>query len=304
MKLLVCDALSENAVKGLESINGLDVTVRTGLSPEELKEVIKDQNIAVVRSATKIRKEIIDCANDLKMVIRGGVGVDNIDVQYAESKGISVRNTPGASSNSVAELAMGMMFVIARDLYNSTLSMKESKWEKKKFKGFELAGKTLGIIGCGRIGQSLAKKALGIGMNVISYDIVKPSNLPQGMTFYSSLDELLSKSDFISLHVPFIKENGALLKTEQFNKMKKGVCIVNCSRGGVVCENSLLEALNSGQVKACGIDVFEKEPTENTKLLKHERVLAASPHIGAQTSEGQDRVGDEIVEIVKEYMNK
>jgi D-3-phosphoglycerate dehydrogenase len=197
-----------------------------------------------------------------------------------------------------------MMFVIVRDLYNSTLSMKEGKWEKKKFKGFELAGKTLGIIGCGRIGQSLAKKALGIGMTVIAYDIVKPSNLPEGMTFYSSLDEMLSKSDFISLHVPFIKENGALLKTEQFSKMKKGVCIVNCSRGGVVCEKSLLEALNNGQVKACGIDVFEKEPTENIELLKHERVFAASPHIGAQTSEGQDRVGDEIVEIVKEYMNK
>lgn len=302
MKLLVCDPLSEKAVKDLSSINGLEVTVKTGLDPEELKKVIKDQNIAVVRSATKIRKDIIDNAPEMKMVIRGGVGVDNIDVEYAESKGISVRNTPGASSNSVAELAMAMMFVVARDLYTSTQSMKDGKWEKKKFNGFELSGKTLGIIGCGRIGQYLAQKAIGIGMKVIGYDIMKPKTLVNGMEFTESLDNLLGKSDFISLHVPFIKENGALLKSEQFSKMKDGVCIVNCSRGGVVCEKSLLEALNNGKVKACGIDVFEKEPTDNMELLKHEKVLALSPHVGAQTREAQDRVGDEIVEIVKEYM--
>ncbi|MCK9224178.1 MAG: D-2-hydroxyacid dehydrogenase [Candidatus Muirbacterium halophilum] len=302
MKLLVCDALSDNAVNGLKNIKGLEVTVKTGLNPEELKEVIKDQNIAIVRSATKIRKDIIDAAPELKLVIRGGVGVDNIDVEYAKSKNISVRNTPGASSNSVAELALGMMFAISRDLYTSTNSMKNSKWEKKKFNGFELAGKTLGIIGCGKIGQSLAKKAIALGMNAIGF-IRSPKPAIEGLEYTTSLDELLKKSDFISIHTPFVKEVGPLLKKEQFCKMKEGVCIVNCSRGGVVCEKDLLEALNKGQVQACGIDVFEKEPTGNTELLEHERVIVASPHIGAQTREGQDRVGDEIVEIVQEFMN-
>ncbi len=303
MKLLICDPLSESATKGLGAIPGLRVVEKTGLSPEELMVTIPTFNIAVVRSATKMRQNILDKAENLKLIIRGGVGLDNIDLAHAEKLGIQVRNTPSASSNSVAELAVAMMFAMARDLYNSTTSMKDGKWEKKRFKGTEIMGKTAGVIGLGRIGRSFAEKAVALGMNVIAFDIAEPSEMPAGVEFTSDLDTLLKKADYISLHVPFIKENGPVLGSEEFAKMKDGVRIVNCARGGVVCEASLLKALDSGKVHAAAIDVFESEPTENRELLSHDRVLALSPHIGAQTKEAQDRVGEEIISIVEEFIS-
>ncbi|PLX19675.1 MAG: 3-phosphoglycerate dehydrogenase [Candidatus Muiribacterium halophilum] len=300
MRLLICDPVSESCEKGLKEIPGIEVITKTGMTPDELIKEIPGYDIAVVRSATKMRANILE-ASDLKLVIRGGVGLDNIDLVKAKELGITVRNTPTASSASVAELAMAMMFTIARNLYNSTVSMKAGKWEKKRFKGFELGGKTLGIIGIGRIGQELARMANGIGMKVIAFDVKPPASVEDYINMVGNIDELLAQADFISLHVPFIKSVGAIISDDQFSKMKDGVCLVNCSRGGVVDEKALLKALNSGKVKAAGIDVYEKEPTDNTELLENENVLVLSPHVGAQTAEAQNRVGEEIINIVKDF---
>ena len=203
MRLLICDPVSESCEKGLKEIPGIEVINKTGMTPEELIKEIPGYDIAVVRSATKMRANILE-ASDLKLVIRGGVGLDNIDLVRAKELGITVRNTPTASSASVAELAMAMMFTIARNLYNSTVSMKAGKWEKKRFKGFELGGKTLGIIGIGRIGQELARMANGIGMKVIAFDVKPPASVEGYINMVGNMDELLAQADFISLHVPFI----------------------------------------------------------------------------------------------------
>jgi len=301
MRLIICDPVSETCERGLNAISGLEVVKKTGMTPEELIREIPGYDIAVVRSATKMRADVLE-ASDLKLIIRGGVGLDNIDLVRAEELGIKVRNTPTASSASVAELAMAMMFTISRDLYNSTVSMKAGKWEKKKFKGFELGGKTLGIIGIGRIGRELARMANGIGMKVVAFDVKPPASLESYINMVGDMDELLRQADFISLHVPFIKSVGAILSDDEFARMKDGVCLVNCARGGVVDEKALIKALDSGKVRAAGIDVYEKEPTDNKELLEHESVRVLSPHVGAQTSEAQDRVGQEIISIVKDFM--
>lgn len=298
MKVLVCDPMSEKALEALKGL-GLEVTVKTGMSPEELEKTIPVFDVMIVRSATKVRKPIIDAARRLKLIIRGGVGLDNIDVAYAEAKGIQVRNTPNASSNSVAELAVGMMFCLARSIHDAHISMKKHAWEKKKFKGIELAGKTLGLIGFGRIGKATAKIALGLGMKILYFrKSMKP--VPMENTTLVPLDTLLEQSDFISLHMPYDPETCPILDPEAFAKMKDGVFIINCSRGGVVDEGALLDALESGKVAGAGMDVYAKEPTDNWALVDHPKVLL-TPHIGAQTKEGQGRVGDEIVKILKAF---
>ncbi|MGM0606799.1 MAG: NAD(P)-dependent oxidoreductase [Candidatus Muiribacteriota bacterium] len=299
MKALICDPVADSCLEALKNISGLDVTVKTGMNPDELKEVVPEYNIAVVRSATKMRAEILEKAQNMKLIIRGGVGLDNIDLDRARELGIKVTNTPSASSAAVAELAIAMMFTIARNLYNSTTSMKEGKWEKKKFKGFELAGKTLGIIGIGRIGQQLAKVANAVGMKVVACDVFKVDNLPSYIDFKDK-EAVLSYADFISLHVPFTGE--PVIAEDELKKMKNTSFLINCARGGVVCEKSLLNALNNDEIAGAGIDVYEKEPTDNSDLVNHEKVLVASPHVGAQTKEAQGRVGDEIVSIIKDFI--
>ena len=257
----------------------------------------------VVRSATKVRANHIDEAKGgrLKLIIRGGVGVDNIDVKYAEDAGITVKNTPRASSNSVAELAMGHMFSCARFLSVAGHTMREGKWEKKAYgKGIELGGKTLGIIGFGRIGQALGRMAKGIGMEVIAQDIFHVPGIEEqiGMK-YVELDELLERSDFISLHTPSL--NGVkLIAKENIAKMKDGVVFINTSRGDNVNEDDLLEALNSGKVRAAGLDVYADEPATNSALYNHPNV-SCTPHIGAATKEAQQRIGVEIVDIIENF---
>jgi len=229
--------------------------------------------------------------------VRGGVGLDTIDVEYARSKGIVVKNTPLASSASVAELTVAYMFMLARSLYKASASMKAEKWEKKSFEGDEISGKTLGLIGVGNIGKETARKATALGMTVIAYD-------PYVHQFeYGSLvsfDELLSRSDYISLHLPKTDETANLLGANQFAKMKDGVRIINCARGGIVDEEALYQALESGKVAGAALDVFASEPPQNWKLIKHEKVIA-SPHIGAATKEAQSRVGSEVAQIVIEF---
>ena len=301
-RVLVTDGMESSGVESLRNA-GFEV-VEEHYAPEILGEKLRDFDALVVRSATKVREPIIDAAlgGKLKLIISGGVGVDNIDVAYAESKGIKVTNTPNASSASVAELALGHMFALTRYIHIANVTMREGKWEKKKYEGIELGGKTLGIIGFGRIGKELAKKAEALGMKIV---YTSRRGKQEGFDSYEfcTLEDLYRKCDFISLHVPYDKEKGTLIGEGELAMMKDGVYIINCSRGKVVCEKSLLEALDSGKVAGAGIDVFEKEPTDNIALVSHPRV-SATPHIGGATIEAQTRIGEEIVSIIKTFFNK
>lgn len=299
-RILVTDGMDKNGVKELKA-SGFEV-VEKFYAPEDLGEALKNFNCVVVRSATKVREGIIDKAletGNLKLIIRGGVGVDNIDVKYAESKGIAVRNTPNASSASVAELAIAHMFAAARFLGASNATMRNGEWNKKQYKGIELGGKTLGLIGFGRIAKETAKRAEALGMKVL-YN--KRSGKETGFDQYEycELEDLLKRSDFVSLHIPFDKTKGAVIGEKQFEIMKDGAFLINLARGGVVCEKALLNALNSGKVKGAGIDVFEEEPTKNTELINHPNV-SVTPHVGASTKEAQTRIGEEIVSIIKDF---
>lgn len=299
IKILVTDGMDKGAVCTLKDM-GHEVTEQF-FEPEELKEQVKNFNVIIVRSATKVRKEIIDEAlktENLKLIIRGGVGLDNIDVSYAESQGIKVRNTPKASSSAVAELALGHMFSLARFIGIANVTMREGKWNKKQYKGIELSGKTLGLVGFGRIGRELAKKAKALEMKVIYTDILGSAKDCPEYSFVS-LDQLLADSDFISLHVPGNKDKSPVIGKSEFSKMKDGAFLINCARGSVLDEAGLLEALNSGKLAGAGIDVYPEEPPQNSELISHERV-SLTPHIGAATREAQKRIGQEIISIIKE----
>jgi D-3-phosphoglycerate dehydrogenase / 2-oxoglutarate reductase len=302
MKILITDGISADGAAMLRNA-GFDV-VEQKLSPEELLEQIPAYDALLVRSATKVRADVIDAGVNLKVIGRGGVGLDNIDVAYARDKGIAVLNTPGASSVSVAELAIAHMFACCRFLAASNVLMRQSQWPKKEFsKGIELTGKTLGLFGIGNIGRETAKRALGLGMNVIAYDpFVTNSDLDVTL---AGKDEVLAQADFISLHIPLDKQAGATIGAAEFAAMKDGVVLVNCARGGVVDESALLDALNSGKVRAAGIDVFVNEPVTDaqTGLINHPNVCV-TPHIGASTVEGQARVGAEIAQRVIDALKK
>lgn len=296
LRILAADGMEAAAVAKLREM-GHEV-VEQFYEADELAKQLADFDVLVVRSATKVRVPVIDAAKAagrLKLVIRGGVGVDNIDVAYAEEQGIKVRNTPAASSNSVAELALGHMFAIARYIHIANFTMRNGEWNKKKYEGIELGGKTLGIIGYGRIGKALAALAKGIGMNVIAYDpyVTAPEIV--------GLDELLAKSDFISLHVPAAKGEPPLINAETIAKMKDGVYLVNTSRGALIDEAALLAALDSGKIAAAALDVFAEEPTKNEAIYTHPKI-SLTPHIGGSTAEAQGRIGDEIVSIIEEVL--
>lgn len=314
MKILANDGISKEAVAALEAA-GFTVST-TKVPQEQLIDHINKENISalLVRSATTARKDMIDACPGLKLIGRGGVGMDNIDVDYARGKGRHVINTPGASSQSVAELVIGTMFSLSRDLFHSHRNMPvsgERDFEvlKKKYgKGQELRGKTLGIVGFGRIGQSVASYALGCGMKVIAIDlytnpieikvpIVGHGDVKVTITPKKDLSEVIGELDYISLHVPKQPNGAAVIGEPEFSKLKKGVILVNAARGGVIDENALLKALASGQVRAVGLDVFENEPTPKGELLVNEKI-ASTPHIGAATDEAQDRIGLELAEQI------
>lgn len=301
MRVLICDPVDEKALARLRAA-GVEVLVRTGMSPEELGgELAKGYEAIVVRSATKVRKAALDAAVGLKLIIRAGVGLDNVDADHAQKKGIEVLNTPKASSDSVAELALAHMFALARAVPQATQSIRDGKWDKKAFVGIELQGKTLGIVGIGRIGQALAKRALALGMKVVACDkFVTKSPLP-GVSLVS-FPELLRGSDFISLHVP-PDPAGPVIGAKEIAQMKNGAYLVNCARGEVVDEAALLAALDSGKLAGAGLDVFAVEPPTNTALLQHPKVTL-TPHIGAQTKEAQERIADEVVAILLERVGK
>jgi D-3-phosphoglycerate dehydrogenase len=297
-KLLICDPVATSAIEAIRSA-GIEVDVRDDITPDQLAEVVGDYEGMVVRSRTKVRVPLIDKAVKMKVIIRGGVGIDNIDAEYAESKGIDVRNTPTASSNAVAELALGLMFAMCRRIPEADTSMKTRKWDKKKLKGTEISGKTLGIIGYGRIGRTLGKKAKALGMKVMAFDpFVSHEDIVP-------LSQLLTDADVISLHLPHTDKTHHLLGADQFAMMKSGVMIVQASRGGTLDEQALYDALIGKHVAAAALDVFSEEPPKSdmlTKLISLPQVVT-SPHIGASTSEAQTRIGEEIVQLATSYLS-
>jgi len=297
--ILANDSMDQNAAKILREKD--HELIEHHYDIDELKEKIKEVDALIVRSATKIRKKLIDEAaksKKLKLIIRAGVGLDNIDVDYAESKGIKVRNTPNSSSRAVAELAVGQMISLSRYTYIANVTMRQGQWNKKQYKGSELLDKNLGLIGFGRMAKETAQLAEALGMKILYTNRSGPKEGYENYN-YKNMDDLLKESDYISLHIPFNKKKGAVLGKEEFDKMKEGAFIVNCARGGVVDEGALLEALDSGKVAAAAVDVFEEEPTPNEKLYTHPKI-ALTPHIGGSTKESQARIGKEIVSIVDE----
>lgn len=317
MKVLANDGISAVGVKKLEE-NGFEVTT-TNVPQEQLIETINREKYTVilVRSATKVRKDIIDSCPSLKIIGRGGVGMDNIDVDYARSQGLKVINTPGASSQSVAELVMGHFFSLARGLHDSHRMMPKSgstefKTLKKKYgKGKELRGNKLGIIGLGRIGRALGSYAIGVGMEVVAFDKFQndtPIIVPIGnygkidvKIPYVDFDELLTTCDFISIHVPKQEDGSAVIAKAEFAKMKEGVILANAARGGVIDEADLLAAISEGKVRGAALDVFDNEPTPNNELMTNESI-SHSPHIGAATLEAQDRIGVELADQIIEVL--
>ncbi len=301
MKILITDGIEPCGAEILLKA-GFELTQKK-VTPEELITMIGGYDAIIVRSATKVTKEVIEAGKRLKVIARGGVGLDNIDVETAKMHQIKVLNTPKASSVSVAELTIAHLMALGRFLPLSNISMRNRQWPKKEFSaGVEVTGKTLGIIGYGNIGREVAKRARGLLMNVVAHDPFIAQTEP-GVKLVSK-DELLRTSDYISLHVPYDKKRGPIIARDEFAAMKDGVILINCARGGVVSERDLLDALNSGKVLYAGLDVFEHEPPtpEEFDLINHPRV-SVTPHIGASTREAQDRVGIEIAQKVVESLN-
>ena len=298
-KVLICDQLPAYAPKRFEDA-GFEVTVKTGMDADELEKTIPDYHACVIRSATKVRERHIDAGKNLKVIIRGGVGIDNIDHAYAKEKGVSVRNTPAATSNAVAELALGHMLALARHIPQGTMTMKNGEWAKKALKGTEIMGKTLGLVGAGRIGVCLAEKCMALGMDVIAYDLyIKESPAP-GIKMVE-LEEVLKNSDYISLHIPFDKEKGATIGEKEFKMMKNSAYLVNCARGGTVDEDAMLAALDAGEIAGAAVDCFVGEPEPRADVTGHAKVIC-TPHLGASAVEGQDRIVDIVEEILKEEL--
>lgn len=300
LRILLNDGLDKKAISNLELL-GFDVDTNH-YDIEDLKEKIKKIDCIVIRSATKIRRELIDEAikgGNLKLIIRGGVGVDNIDVQYAEQNGIKVRNTPNASSSSVAEIILAHMFSLARFLNQSNITMKAGLWKKKDYVGVELQGKTLGIIGMGRIGSELAKKCTALGMKIIYFDLMDIKNIDNNYRKVE-FDELLRESDFISINISGTK---SIIGSEELKKVKKGVFIINTSRGKALDEDAIITSLNDGTLGGVGLDVFLEEPSKNLELINHPKV-SLTPHIGASTKEAQMKIGEEVINIIKEQIYK
>ncbi|PWX63015.1 D-2-hydroxyacid dehydrogenase [Clostridium perfringens] len=300
LRILLNDGLDKKAISNLEMI-GCDVDTNH-YDIEDLKEKIKKVDCIVIRSATKIRRELIDEAikgGKLKLIIRGGVGLDNIDVQYAEQNGIKVRNTPNASSSSVAEIILAHMFSLARFLNQSNITMKAGFWKKKEYVGVELEGKTLGIIGMGRIGSELAKKCTALGMKIIYFDLMDIKNIDNNYRKVE-FDELLREADFISINISGTK---SIIGSEELKKVKKGVFIINTSRGKALDEDAIITSLNYGTLGGVGLDVFLEEPSKNLELINHPKV-SLTPHIGASTKEAQMKIGEEVINIIKEEIYK
>lgn len=298
MKILITDGLAKDAIAALQEFAEVDEQF---YEPDALGEALKGYDAVIIRSATQIRQAQIDIAKtgQLKLIVRAGVGIDNIDHAYAKDQGIHVRNTPSANANAMAELTLAQLFAVSRFIAAANVTMRKGEWNKKNYRGVELAGKTLGLIGFGHTARLLADKCAALGMDILYYDIVGADD--QVPYTYADMADLIQKADFITLHTPASKDGKPLLDGGAIASMKDGVRLVNCARGGLIDEAALLEALTTGKVAAAGLDVFVGEPDVNLDLVNHPNV-SVTPHLGAQTYEAQARVGKEVVDVVKEEL--
>jgi D-3-phosphoglycerate dehydrogenase len=301
IRVLIADDMSKRAVEILQKA-GFAVDVKVGLKPEELAAIIGQYHGLGIRSATKVTAAILESPGSLKIIGRAGVGVDNIDVKAAAAKNVLVINTPQGNAAAAAEMAIALMFALARKVPQAAESMRQGIWEKKKFMGVEIAGKTLGVVGLGNIGRQAAERGVGLKMSVLGYDplVKSETGLPAGVKL-ASLEDIITKSDFITLHVPLTPDTKDLFNTATFARMKKGSFLINCARGGIVNETDVLEALKSGQLAGAALDVFGKEPPEPSPLFAHENLIA-SPHLGASTREAQEKVAIELAEVFVGYL--
>ena len=294
MKVLICDPTAQEALDTIAAA-GFEVVNRPDITPEELMEVIPEYDCIVVRSRTKVRGPLIDAATSLKAIVRGGVGLDNIDVEYARARGIQVLNTPTASTDAVAELTIGYIFALARHIPQMTASMRAGEWAKKSFKGSEVGGKTLGLIGAGRIARATARRAKALGMTVIAYDpyVSEAAEIDELLP----LADLLPRADYISLHVPYTAETHNIIGAAELAQAKDGVYVINCGRGGTLDEDALYDAIQSGKVAGAALDVYAEEPAKGNRLFTLPQVIG-SPHVGAGTREASARVGAEVARQV------
>lgn len=301
-KVLVSDTLAAEGIEILKNAPGIEVDVMTDLTPDELKGIIENYDGLAIRSATKVTQELIDKADKLKVIGRAGIGLDNINVNAASKRGIMVMNTPGGNTITTGEHAISLMLSLARKIPQATASMKSQKWEKKKFMGTEVYNKTLGIVGIGRVGSIVADRALGLKMNVIAYDpFMSPETAEKMGITLVTMNELLKSSDFISIHAPMTKETRGMINAAAFAKMKDDVFLINCSRGGIVNEKDLYDALVSGKVAGAALDVFEEEPTQNWDMVSLDNVIS-TPHLGASTDEAQRNVAIAIAKQIVNYL--
>src|SRR5881398_1053078 len=300
-KVLVADAISQRGVDELTRDDGLDVLVQTKLSPAKLIEIIPEFAALIVRSETKVTSEVLNAAKKLRVVGRAGVGVDNVDVETATRRGVVVLNAPGGNTVSTAEHAFSLLLCVARKIPQADASLRGKKWRRKDFEGVELYNKTLGVIGMGRIGSELSRRAIAFGMRVIAYDPYLSAARARSLQveLVEELDDLLATADFISLHTPLTDETRHLLNAARIQKAKRGVRIINCARGGLIDELALLKALQDGHVAGAALDVFEIEPLPHDSPLRSAPNLVLTPHLGASTVEAQESVGIEIAQSIR-----
>jgi len=303
IKILVSDPLSEEGLKILKDHKEFQVDVKTELKPDALKEAIKDYEGLVVRSATKVTRDVLSQAAKLKVIGRAGVGLDNVDVEAATQKGIIVMNTPAGNTISTAEHTMSMILALSRNIPQADVSTKKGEWKRSKFMGVELYGKVLGILGFGRIGSEVARRALSFGMKVLAFDPFLSREVAQGVGVeLVELKEVLENSDYITMHTPLTEETKHMISTKEFALMKKGVRVVNCARGGIIDEPALVEAIKEGKVAGAALDVFEKEPlAADNPLLQVDNIIL-TPHLGASTEEAQVNVAIEVAQIVADAL--
>ncbi|MFA5156899.1 MAG: phosphoglycerate dehydrogenase [Candidatus Omnitrophota bacterium] len=303
IKILVSDALSDEGIKILKDVKDFQVDVNTELKPDTLKEAIKNYDALIVRSATKVTRDIINAADKLKVIGRAGVGLDNVDLDAATQKGIIVMNTPAGNTISTAEHTMSMILSLSRNIPQANSSTKKGEWKRSKFMGVELYTKVLGIVGFGRIGGEVAKRAFSFGMKVLAFDPFLSREVAESLGVeVVELKDLLGRADYITVHTPLTEETRHMISAEEFAIMKKGVRVVNCARGGIIDEAALVQAIKEGKVAGAALDVFEKEPlSPDSELLKVDNIIA-TPHLGASTEEAQVNVAIEVAEIVRDAL--
>jgi len=302
VKVLVSDNLSELGVRIFQEADGIEVDVKVGLTPDELKAIIGEYHGLAIRGATKVTADVIAVAENLKVVGRAGTGLDNVDIPAASKRGIVVMNTPGGNTVTTAEHAIAMMMALVRNIPQATASMKAGKWEKKKFSGTEILNKTLGVVGLGKIGSVVADRAQGLGMKVVAYDpFLSEDQARQMGVKLGTMDEVFKQADLITLHVPLTEDTKALINAKNIAKMRDGVRIVNCSRGAVVNEEDLADAVESGKVAGAALDVYVTEPPGLTRLVGLDRVIC-TPHLGASTKEAQENVAVAVANQIKDYL--